>query len=279
MAALKDFSTYSAVATAAVYIFGYLALRFHLTALGVVTELGVLDERYLFAGAHFLVYLAAELPVLATLGLPIGALGWIVWRRMPARHSQVRAWFRNTSLLLWTSVVLAVVAIQLWMSACLPLHDLPLAGRPEPRWLFELLTNPAPTGRNLFFLGLLICAAVVCVPVILASRLPRPTPGLKALFGTAVLLAAIAVLLLPVNFGVVVMPYSMERVTALGKAPTPAGQRAWLLWEGNEWMTYFVQAEDRRKLVSVPAKEIDRIEVSGSDSLFDVIYGGAGGPH
>jgi hypothetical protein len=41
-------------------------------------------------------------------------------------------------------------------------------------------------------------------------------------------------------------------------------------------MTYFVQSGARHSLISVPLKEIDRIEVSGSDSLFDVLYGAHG---
>jgi hypothetical protein len=196
---------------------------------------------------------------------------------MPRVQKLAAAVLQSAPLLLWTSVVLAVVAIQFWMNACLPLHDLPLAARrPAPEWLFALLKNHNPIDLTLFFLGLLICAAVVCAPVIAASRLPLQTAWLRALFGAATVLAAIAVLLVPVNFGVVVMPYSMERVGAVGKAPLPAAQRAWLLWEGKDWMTYFVQADGAMKLVSVPAKEIDRIEVSGSDSLFDVLYGGAG---
>jgi hypothetical protein len=277
MAVLKDFSTYTGIATFAVYLFGYLALRFHLTALGIVTELGPLDERYFFAGLHFLVFLAAGLPVLAILGLPLAALAWLVWRRIPRAQKLVAAVVQSAPLLLWTSAVLAVLAIRFWMSACLPLHDLPLAAkRPEPGWLFELLRSHNPIDLSLFFLGLLICAALVCAPLIAACRQPRPTPGLKALFATATVLAGITVLLLPVNFGVVVMPYSMERVAAIGKTPPTAGQRAWRLWGGKEWTTYFVQADGGRKLVLVRASEIDRIEVSENDSLFDVLYGGAG---
>ena len=279
MAALKDLSTYTAIATTAVYLFGYLALRFHLTVLGVFTELGVLDERYLFAGAHFVVFLAAMIPALALFALPVGALAWLMWRRMPALHKRIAALFRNAGLLVWTSLVLAIVAIEFLMSACLPLHDLPFGGRPEPPWLFDLLQNPNPISRTLFFLGLTVCAMAVCAPVIAASRLPLETWGLKVLFGAAVLLATITVLLVPVNFGVVVMPYSMGRVEAMGKVPIPAGQRAWLLWEGKEWMTYFLESGGRRKLVAVPTKEIDRIEVNGSDSLFDIMYGPTGERH
>jgi hypothetical protein len=277
MEALKDFSTYTAIATFIVYLFGYLALRFHLTALGVVTELGVLDDRYLFVGAKFLVFLAAEIPVLTIVGLPVGLVAWLVWRRMPALHKRARRLLANAPLLLWASVILAIAVIEFWMSACLPIDNLPLAaGPPEPAWMFDLVRNPEPMSRTLFFIAILMCAVLVCMPLIAAWRLPISGRALKALFGLAVLLAAITVLLVPVNFGVLVMPYSMGRVAAVGKTPIPAGQRAWLLWEGKDWMTYFVLADGNRKVVAVPAKEIDRIEVSGNDSLFDVVYSGAG---
>lgn len=272
MSTLKDFSTYTAIGTFLIYLFGYLALRFHLTALGIVTELGVFDDRYLFAGAKFLVFLAAELPVLAIVGLPLALLAGFVWRRLPRLHKPAAALFRSPAILLWTSVILAVAVIELWMSACLPLENLPLSGPFGPGWLFELLRNREPMSRTLFFIGLLICAAAVCIPVLAASRLPLSSRPVKALFGAAVILAGITALLVPVNFGVVVMPYSMGRVAALGKTPVPAGQRAWLLWDGKDWMTYFVEAGGRRQIVSVPTKEIDKIEVSGSDSLFDVLY-------
>jgi hypothetical protein len=277
MAALKDFSTWAAVGTFLVYLFGYLALRFHMTALGLVTELGAFDERYLFAGAHFLVFLAALLPVAAIVVLPAGALGWLVWRRTPRIRQPVRAAAQNAPLLLWASATLAVVLIQWRMNACLTLNDLPLAeGKPQPAWLFDLVRRHDTIDLSLFFLQLLFYAALVTAPVIAASRLPLVTVWLKALFAAAAILALISVLLIPVNFGLVVMPYSMERAAAIGKTPLAAGQKAWLLWEGKEWMTYFVQSESGRSLVSVPAKEIDRIEVRGSDSLFDVLYGSPG---
>jgi len=57
-----DWTAYAALGSVVLYLLGYLALRFHLTVLGIGTDLSVLDERYLFAGAKFLVYLvSAEL--------------------------------------------------------------------------------------------------------------------------------------------------------------------------------------------------------------------------
>ena len=58
----SNWTKYSVVGSFVLYVFGYLAVRFHLTAIGVGTDLAVLDERYLFAGARFLVYLVSSVP-------------------------------------------------------------------------------------------------------------------------------------------------------------------------------------------------------------------------
>ena len=40
-----SWAAYTAVGSFVLYVLGYLALRFHLTALGIGTDLAVLDER------------------------------------------------------------------------------------------------------------------------------------------------------------------------------------------------------------------------------------------
>lgn len=278
-AKVKDFSTYAGVGTILLYFFGYLALRFHITALGIVTDLGVLDERYLFAGARFVVFLAFCLPLVTMIGVPAVLLARLVSNRLrPVWKQRMAKEFRRPAVLLWISLVLALTMIQTWMTACLYMLNLPLAGRlPGPPWLNELLTKHDSIDLTFFFIELLLSGAAVCWPVIAASRLPLDSHGLKALFSTAAILAVLTVLLIPVNFGMVLMPYSMQRTTAIGKAPLAAGQQGWLLWEGKEWMTYFVKSSGGVSVVAVPVKEIDRIEVKGSDSLFDVLDGSARG--
>jgi len=59
----------------ALYLLSYLSLRFHLTTLGVGTDLSILDERYLFAGAKFLVYQVSSVPNAAVVGLLLLLLG------------------------------------------------------------------------------------------------------------------------------------------------------------------------------------------------------------
>ena len=58
-------TSYAGFGTFLLYLFGYLTLRFQLNTYGVATNLDVFDEKYLFAGCRFLVYLGMTLPNLA----------------------------------------------------------------------------------------------------------------------------------------------------------------------------------------------------------------------
>ena len=75
---------FTTIGSFGVYVLGYLAIRFQLTALGMGTDLELLDERYFFEGAKFLVYLVATIPVVVLCGLPIVAFAWLMMRLIPA---------------------------------------------------------------------------------------------------------------------------------------------------------------------------------------------------
>ena len=55
----QSWTTTTALGSFALYLFGYLSLRFRLTALGIGTYLDFVDERYLFEGVRFATYLVA----------------------------------------------------------------------------------------------------------------------------------------------------------------------------------------------------------------------------
>src|SRR4029450_3952705 len=82
-ALVGDWTKYTVVGSFLLYVAGYLALRFHLTAIGIGTDLAVLDERYLFTGARFLVYLVSAVPNILLVALPFAALGWVAERMLP----------------------------------------------------------------------------------------------------------------------------------------------------------------------------------------------------
>ena len=88
-----NWSKYTIVGTFLLYVVGYLTLRFHLTAIGIGTDLAVLDERYLFTGARFLVYLVSAVPNIVLLALPFAALAWVVHRLTPpGARAAICAW-------------------------------------------------------------------------------------------------------------------------------------------------------------------------------------------
>jgi hypothetical protein len=53
---------YAALGSFFLYLFGYLVLRFQLSVYGVETNIDAFDEKYLFAGCRFLVYLVSTVP-------------------------------------------------------------------------------------------------------------------------------------------------------------------------------------------------------------------------
>jgi hypothetical protein len=78
-----DWTKYTVVGSFLLYVAGYLSLRFHLTALGIGTDLAVLDERYLFTGARFFVYLVSSVPIVVLMAAPVGVIAWAAIKLMP----------------------------------------------------------------------------------------------------------------------------------------------------------------------------------------------------
>jgi CHAT domain-containing protein len=72
--AAKGAAAAIAVAVSLVYLCGYLALRQQITTLGIPAEFSVFDERYLYAGAGYLVFLAQALAEMGLVALPAAAL-------------------------------------------------------------------------------------------------------------------------------------------------------------------------------------------------------------
>ena len=136
--------------------FGYLALRFHLTAIGVGTDLAVLDERYLFAGARFLVYLVSSVPSMLLVGLPWRSSSGGRWASLPRRCAHVSAPGAGIPpRLTWFGIVFAVVMVQFVMRQCFLFTDLLLAPAlaAEPAWLVKLLLDDRGL-MPLYFSGL-----------------------------------------------------------------------------------------------------------------------------
>jgi hypothetical protein len=278
-AAVKDlaggWAAYSALGSFALYVVGYLVLRFHLTALGVGTDLGVLDERYLFTGAKFLVYLGSTVPIVVLMAMPVAAFGWILAKFRLARTfwGKIRNWFAQPARLALFGIVISTALIQLLMRQCFLLNNLLLADcLPKANGLREVLLDRTG-GRQALYFSLLLTGLFVTAGLLYGARRGRKQTSL-ARFLTALLavLVALQFLLVPVNYGVLIVDKTLPKVTDLGGVETlQAGQEAWLVWEGKEGVTWLVVGSDAngvsRKLVTLPQKEVKKTQIIQYDAL------------
>ena len=267
-----DWATYMVLGNVLLYVVGYLTLRFHLTAMGIGTDLAVVDERYWFTGARFIVYLLAAVPSILLLALPVAALAWGARKLFG-----INVVLKPHAMVLF-GIVFAVFMIQFVMRQCFFFSNLLLAGNlpAEPAWLVTLLLDDQL--MPLYFAGLVAASAIpVAILVWLRSDGNQTvSPFLKNLL---LLLAAVQILLLPINYGILIVDKSVPQVTAVGKAPLATGEEAWLVWEGQHGVTYLVrrQVDKQRALVTVPRAEADRTEIVGFDRIFPALFGAQAG--
>ena len=270
-------ASYTAFGSFLLYLMGYLTLRFHLTALGVGTDLAVLDERYLFTGARFVVYLVSLVPIVVLFALVVLGVTYVPFRLVPkhARASLRPPWTVQAHPVRLTlgGIVLSVLMIQLVMRQCFFYSHLLLAQSlpAEPSWLVPLMCNDGL--MSLFFGGLI---AGTVIPAAMLLRLYGSSDqrrSFRLLRGLLALLVAVQVLLLPVNYGVLIVDKSLARLTSLGTERFKQGQQAWLVWEGKDDVTYFQRNTEGniRSLITVPRAEAKQTEITGYDPIVPVL--------
>jgi hypothetical protein len=88
-------------------------------------------------------------------------------------------------------------------------------------------------------------------------------------------LAAVQLLLLPVNYGVLIADKSLPRIPAVGDRTLADGEEAWLVWEGKDGVTFLLRSKDakHRTLLTVPRGEIKRTEIVGFDRILPKLFG------
>ena len=142
-----SWTSYTAMGSFALYFLGYPVLRFQLSTWGVATDLSILDERYFFAGARFLVYLVSTVVNVLLLASPPLLIWWLLSRW--ARFSQ---WWgsRNHALI---GVVFSVLFIQLVEKKCFGFMNSLLVQRQleGERWLKAVLLDSTSAHESLFF--------------------------------------------------------------------------------------------------------------------------------
>jgi hypothetical protein len=271
----SDWTKYTVVGSFLLYVVGYLSLRFHLTAIGIGTDLAVLDERYLFAGARFLVYLVSSVPKIVLIALPVALLFWAVCKLLPeSARARAYAWIMQPTRLTVFGIVFAVVMIQFVMVQCFAITDLLLApALLGPAWLVGLLLDG---GLMPLYFSSMVVACAVPIAILAALRNGEARGGLAAFVGGLLAaLAAVQVLLLPINYGVLIADKVLPRVAAIGDKPVADGEDAWLVWEGKDGVTFLHRSQDRKRraLVTLPRAKVERIEILGFDRIIPKLFG------
>jgi len=270
-----DWAKYSVVGSFVLYLFGYLSLRFHLSAFGVSTDLAVLDERYLFNGARFLVYAVSAIPSIVLLALPFVVVVWLVHRITPTQHrNRLRNTLGTPSALTISGILLSVSAIQFVMRQCFYFSDLLLAPAlpAQPAWLVSILLDDQLMP---VYFTVLVAFTLASSCLLWLSKSHHPSATLRTGRALLGLLTAVEFLLLPINFGILVADQSVPRVAAVRSEPLATGEEAWLIWEGKDYVTFLVRHAQagKRSLLSIPRADIKQIEVVSIDPILRTLFG------
>jgi hypothetical protein len=265
-----------------VYLVGYLALRFQLSTYGVATNLDVWDERYLFAGSRFLVYLVSSVPSVLLIVIVLWLVSFLLTRLLPShlrgritQGLQACASKPNSMPLLGT--LLAVALIQFVMRQCFVFGNLLLRPELPPFGWINAILLTGDGNRSLYFSGLVGGTLLTGAILLFAMRGGATTTSFsKALRGLLAFLVAVQFLLLPVNYGILIASQHLPRVAEVpGDQGLASGEQAWLVWESKEAMVLFTRrADDKRSLLTLPRKET-KTNIVGYDAIFRVLFGNA----
>jgi hypothetical protein len=275
----SDWAKYSVVGGFLFYAFGYLAVRSHVTAIGIGTDLAAFDDRYVFAGAHFLVYVASAVAnilfvVSLLIVLPVALVLWGVSKVRPGSTSAWRTLADRRPLrVTLVGIAQAMVAIQFVMRQCFYLNNLLLAPAlpPYPAWLAALLLDDR--WMALYF-GALVLMCAISLAILLATRRVDARGSLAVARPIFVVLIVVQIMLLPINYGILIMDKVFPRVAGVEGTPLASGESAWLVWEGKDGVTYLVRrANQERVLLTVPRGAVMRTEIVDFDPIIPTLFG------
>ncbi len=251
---LGGWTTFIALGSFLLYLLGYLSTRYYLTVLGVGTDLAVLDERYFFAGAKFMVYLVSTVPVLVLIALlPAGILASLykVTNRVRKKKTddtvptltRMKNWFCSPTVSAIVGIIISTLMIQIVMRQCFFFSNVLLA---ESLYKTELGLEQLllADGEVLYFFFMALVGGTILTSSIWAYASSRTSQTAISKCANTLLLFLVIVqfLFLPINYGVYIQDRYLARVPDLGdRVPLQAGQKAWLVWEGTNTFTYLVQ--------------------------------------
>jgi hypothetical protein len=272
-------SAYAALGSFLLYLLGYLTLRFQLSMYGVATDLDIFDEKYLFAGCRFLVYLVSSVPNILVIVLVLAAIGYVPYRLVPVSvkvrlKRWVSDWCATPIRLPLLGVVLGVALIQFVLRKCFTFGNVLLGKELPDEWITSVLL--ASDGQlSLYFSGLVAGTLLTVAILLYIWRRGTATTSVSQLFvGILAFLVGVEFLLLAVNYGVLISTQQLPRVGGLsGDEKAAEKQREWLVWDSKDAITYFIRdPEDQRMLLTIPRKDA-RVEIVAYDDIFCVLFG------
>ncbi len=262
------------------YLLGYLTLRFQLSTYGVATNLDLFDEKYLFAGCRFVVYLVSAVPNILIILLMLAVIGYLPYKLLPLSLKDrmkrwASSWCAEPLHLPLLGIMLAVALIQFVLRRCFAFGNLLLCKQLPDEWSSSVLLTS--NGKlSLYFSGLVggtLVTGAILLYVLHGGT--ATTAASRFWIGILVFLFAVEFLLLPVNYGVLISTQQLPRVVELyAVEKLPEGQRAWLVWDSKDAVIYFVRdGQDQRMIVTVPRKDAKE-RIVAYDDIFCVLFGG-----
>ena len=272
-----------------IYVSGYLALRFHLTALGLDVDLPLVNERYLFDGAKFFIFIFSIATNLIVLLVPFMAIFMNETVRIFFHNlwKKIRSWEHLPNLLTGLGILFSLFMIQGVMKESFLLSNLLLEDIPEEiYWLRKLLCDPKDLTVSIYFMigltiislliGLFYCAwkSFDSFKSLNMISISKSNSGYTySLLGLLGFLICVQLFFIPIIYGALVLDKSMPKTEVFVKHEESGfdGEK-WLVWEGAKSKTFFVRHGNNKSLITLPDSNILRLDICGHNNIFSISF-------
>jgi hypothetical protein len=269
---VPDYAGYMAVGSLLLYLCGYLSLRTEITALGIPAEFASFDERYIFAGASFLVYFVFSV---AQLALAAGGVALLLWaasaglRKLRASQSRGSGDLRERLVQRvpgWLPLILSAALSLLVVRSVVPLigaRNLIFADS-APVGISAFIGPATETAAHRIFV-LYVAALLASGGLFLtASTLWMLRTRWRIAVGAAI---AVQLLTLPMLYGI------MRADTPRPVVSFGGDQRMFLVWEEGDTMV-FVTHQKPVQVVRKQKASLPELTIVGVGSVFEARWNG-----
>jgi len=243
-----------------------------MTVLGLGVDITVFDERYLFAGIKFFVYIVSTVPILVLIGMVVYfPLKIIV--NLFVRIFSLQSYSISNYFLLLTGITIAMISIQFYMRKCFTLVNLLVSSiPPKDEWLTDILTKNSMF-TDLYFPLLLLALFITFIIWWNVNQVDSMNSEFFWLKKLLAFLIALQFLFLPINYGALIMDKSIPRVTkpSFLKDNKYKDAKIWLVWEGRNGMTYLTDSANKRTLITLNKKDITSNEILCYDNVLKIV--------